>query len=215
MPFAPRRRAHRALSFTVLALLGAVAPTPGRADARADAAQALQAGSAGDARAAARAAALYEQLSAASPEDPVLLAYAGAATALTGRDASTPLEAMTLTDAGLARLDKAVKRVGPQLDPPRRFEAWLVAANTYLSVPDDVFHRLADGKAVLAQALADPALPHLPPSIRAQLARLEARAAQAEHRPQDELAALRRALALEPSGPAAAKVQARIAELSR
>jgi len=221
----PFRRSHQRPILLALALILPLLPFRARADAsaeaRAEAASAFQAGSAGDARAAARASALFQQLSAAEPGDPVLLAYAGAATALTGRDASSPLDALNITEAGLSRIDQALKRLGPADDRtapgrlPQRLETWLVAASTFLAVPDDVFHRLGDAKAVLALALAHPAVPHAGPGVRAQLARLEARLARAEHRPQDELAALKKAAALDPSGPAAEATRARLAELSR
>ena len=173
---------RRTASLAVFAAFGlsTLDPVQARADDRADALQAFQAGLAGDARAAAVAHALYRDLSEAAPEDPALLAYAGAAEAVVGRDATSPADALNITRAGLARVDRAVAKLGPADDAPGpngmppRLETYLVAASTYLGVPDDVFHRREDGKAVLSKALANPALARMPPGIRAQFARLEA-----------------------------------------
>jgi hypothetical protein len=206
--------------FPLLGLLGLV-PLHARADDRADAFRALQAGVAGEARAAAVAHALYRDLSEAAPADPALLAYAGAAETIVGRDAPTPTDALKITLAGLARVDRAVAQLGPAHDAPgpsgmpAQLETYLVAATTYLGVPEDVFHRRADAKPLLAKALAHPALARMPPGVRAMFAQLEAQVARAEGRPADELAALRRAVALDPTGPDAADAQARIDLLSR
>jgi hypothetical protein len=213
---------HRriAASFSLCTLFS-LAPIAARADDRAEAFQAFEAGLAGDARAAARALALYRKLSEAAPADPVLLAYAGSAATVVGRDTASQAEAMKITEAGLARVDQALKQLGPAHDAPgpsgmpRRLEVYLVAASTFVGVPDAVFHRFDDGKAALAQALVHPALPQMPPAVKARFARLEAGVARAEGRPQDELAALKRTVALEPACPEAAADRARIEELSR
>ncbi|MGC3997988.1 MAG: hypothetical protein QM767_11045 [Anaeromyxobacter sp.] len=204
--------------------LALILATPGTARAegrsRAEAAQAFQAALAGDAGAAARASELYDALSAAAPGDPVLLAYAGAAQTLVARGARSPLDALRLAETGLARIDDAVARLGPAHEEaapgqlPASFETCLVAASTFLRVPDQLFHRLGDGEVVLARAVAHPAVPHLPASLRAQLARLEAGVARARYEPEAELAALRRAIALDPTGPETRAAQARAAELA-
>lgn len=215
-----RTRRWTAANLSLIAVFS-LAPLGARADERAEAFQAFQAGFAGDARAAARAAALYRKLAEAAPDNPLLLAYAGSAETIVGRDTASPPDAMKITEAGLARIDEAMKKVGPTHDAPgpsgmpHRLEVYLVAASTYLGVPNDLFHRAGDGKAALAQALAHPALPQMPPGVRAALAQLEAKVARAEQRPHDELAALKRVAALDPSSPEAPAIQARIEELSR
>lgn len=212
-----RRRAAAALSLFALV---ALAPLGARADDRADASRALHAGLAGDPREAARALALYEKLSAAAPDDPVLLASAGSAQTIVARDTASPLEALQIAEAGLARIDRAMRLLGPAHDAPgtsgtpAALTTYLIAASTFLGVPENPFQRRADGKAVLARALANPALPNLP-RLRAQFASLEAAVARAEGRPADELAALKQVAALDPTCPEAAEVQARIQELSR
>ncbi len=161
-----------------------LAPLRTRADERAEAFQAFQAGLAGDARAAAFALARYQELSKAAPDDPVLLAYAGSAATIVGRDTAEVGEALKITEEGLARVDRAVARLGPAHDAPgpngmpARLETYLVAAGTYLGVPDEVFHRRGDARAVLSKATAHPAFAHLPPVVRAEFARLEAELAR-------------------------------------
>jgi hypothetical protein len=90
----------------------------------------------------------------------------------------------------------------------------LVAASTYLQVPDAVFHRLGDGKAALAAALSHPAYGHLPAPVRARFQWLSALAARAEQRPAEERAALDQVLSLDPAGPLSAPAGSRLAELS-
>lgn len=208
-----------AIALSLLTLV-ALAPPRVRADDCAEATRALYAGLAGDAGEAARALALFEELSAAAPEDPVLLASAGSAQTIVARDTASPLEAFQLAEAGLVRIDRAMKLLRPAHDAPgtsgtpAALTTYLIAASTFLGVPEEPFNRRADGKAVLARALAHPALPHLP-RLRAQLASLEAAVARGEGRPADELAALKRLVELDPTCPEAAGVRARIQELSR
>ena len=190
----PFRRSHQRPILLALALILPLLPFRARADAsaeaRAEAASAFQAGSAGDARAAARASALFQQLSAAEPGDPVLLAYAGAATALTGRDASSPLDALNITEAGLSRIDQALKRLGPADDRtapgrlPQRLETWLVAASTFLAVPD-FMNRGARGQKLLNEVLASPLFAAAPLPFRGQVWLRAATLAAKDQRPDD------------------------------
>jgi hypothetical protein len=98
---------------------------------------------------------------------------------------------------------------------PARLETLLVAASTFLQVPDSVFHRQQDGKAAVSAALAHPAYGHLPPSVQARFQWLFAVAERAAKKPDGERAALEKVLSLDPSGPLAPKAQVRLAELSR
>ena len=192
-----------------------------RAARLAQAAEAFQRALAGDAGAVGRAEALYRELAAEDPSDPVVLACAGSAAAMAGRDARSPLERLRRTEDGLSEVDLALRRLGPahhdQRQPgrlPARLETLLVAASTYLAVPDAVFHRLGDGKAALAAALSHPAAGQAPPAVRARLEWLSALVARAEGRPGDERAALSRALALDPEGLLSPRARARLAEVA-
>lgn len=190
-----------------------------RAPGYAEAAQAFQRARV-DPGALARATALFHKLAAAEPSSPLFAAYAGACGTLAGRAATAPLERLQLTEDGLRQLDGALKRLGPAHERPGpsglplSVETRLVAASTFLAVPD-AFHRLEDGKAALAAALASPAYPHLSPAVRALFEWQRAVAARAEGRREDELGAVRKVEALAPpGGPLAAQAQARRRELS-
>lgn len=209
----------------ILSLFAAVALLPFRAAAAdpgaafAEATQALQRASAGEAGQAARAKTLLDKLAAASPRDPVILAYAGSATVLVAKDESSPIERMKGCDAGLDQIDVAVRLLGPEHDRlvpgrlPPRVETLLVAASTFLALPDAVFHRVQDAKPMVDGVLAHPAFRHLPGSVQARFHFLAAQVARADQRPAAERTALQQALADDPSGPMAAPVRARLAEV--
>jgi hypothetical protein len=186
----------------------------------AEASAAFQRAVAGDAAAAARAEALFQKLSAEEPGDPVLLAYAGASATMVGRDASSPLDAVKIAEGGLDQIDQALRLLGPQHDRPApgqlppRLETLLVAASSYLQVPDEIFHRQDDGKAALQTALSHPLYARLPPAVQARFTWLSAVLARGEKRPDDERAALRQALALDPQGPLTARIQDRLSRVA-
>jgi hypothetical protein len=200
-----------------LSLLPLRAPAAEREDRLAEATRAFRQASGGDKAAAGRAEALFAKLAAETPDDPVVLAYAGAAAAMTGNDAASPIDAMKRTEAGLDRIDLALRKLGPQHDAPRpgalppRLETLLVAASTFLEVPDAVFHRRADGRAAVEAALAHPAYPHLPPPVQARFQWL---AARGERKAPAERAALEKVIALDPAGELAGRARARLAEVS-
>lgn len=167
-----------------------------------------------------RAASELRKLSVIAPHDPLVLAYAGSAATLVGRDASSPLVALRQTEDGLDLLDRALRELGPQHDAPvpgrlpPRLETLLVAASTFAQVPDDVFHRLQDGKAALSGALAHPAFGRLPPPVQARFHWVSVLIARAEQQREAERAALERVTALDPSGPLAGQARTRLAELA-
>jgi hypothetical protein len=181
----------------------------------------FRAASDGDKSKTARAHEALQALAAESPQDPVILAYAGAAATLLGRDAWSPIKALKETDRGLDQIDLALKKLGPEHDAlrpgemPARLETLLVAASTFLQVPDKHFHRRQDGKAALAAAVSHPAYAHMPPAVHAKFEWVAALASRAEQNTGEERAALEKVLALDPSGELAPKAQARLAELSR
>lgn len=219
------KRSVRSASTLTLFLAFSLSPLRGLGDDRevrlAEATRTFQRASAGDASAVARASALFRELAAEAPRDPVVLAYAGAAETMAGRDAASPIEAMNRTEHGLDQLDLALRALGPEHDAPQpgrvpaRLETLLVAASTFLQVPDSVFHRFADGKAALAAALAHPLHGQLPPPVLARFQWLSSLVARKEQQPAAERAALEKAVSLDPSSPAAERVRARLAELSR
>jgi hypothetical protein len=205
--------------FLVLSLTPFRALAADPAAAFAEATDAFRRANAGEPGAAARAKTLLDRLAAAHPQDPVVLAYAGSATTLVARDESSPIERMKGVDAGLDQLDLAVRLLGPEHDRPlpgrlpARVETLLIAAATFVALPDGVFHRVQDGKAMVAGVVAGPAFGQLPPAIRARFHMLAAQAARAEKQPAAEQAALQLALAADPAGPLSGPARARLAEV--
>ncbi len=207
--------------FLALSLIPVHTLAAGR-DARfADAREVFSAASGGDDSKAPRANELFQALAAESPDDPVILAYAGSSATLVGKNTTSPLKALRVTERGLDQIDLAIKKLGPEHDAvrpgemPARFETLLVAASTFVQVPDRWFHRFQDGKAALAAALSHPAYPHMPPAVQAQFVWVEALVKRQEDDAAGERAALEKVVALDPASAAAVRAQARLAELSR
>lgn len=117
----------------------------------------------GDAGATDEAARRFEQLAQADPSDPVLLAYAGAALTLRGRDGWLPWRKIAHTEDGLARLDKALALLQPAHDKPLHrgtpasLEVRFVAASVFLGVPG-FFNRGPRGEQLLAEVASSPLL---------------------------------------------------------
>ena len=125
---------------------------------------------AGDASPAA-AVKSFAELSARDPQDPVLLAYLGAATTMQARDTLLPWKKMAYADEGLALLDKALALLrsrhdtAPLSQTPAALEVRLTAARTFLAVPD-FMNRRARGQKLLAEVLASPSLMGAPLAFR-------------------------------------------------
>lgn len=186
-----------------------------------DAKSTFRAAREGDASKAPRANELLQALAAESPDDPVILAYAGSAATVVGRDAASPIDALKRTESGLDQIDLALRKLGPEHDAlhpgamPVRLEVLLVAASTFVQIPDGVFHRRQDGKAAIAAAVSHPLYPRMPSSVHAQFEWLRALVSRDENDAAGERAALEKVLSLDPSGALAPKARARLAELSR
>jgi hypothetical protein len=207
-----------------LSLLALLALLPFRAAATdaaalAEATAAFRAASGGAPGEAARARSLLDRLAANDPDDPVVLAYAGSADTLVARDERSPIEKMKGVEAGLDRIDLAVRLLRPEHDRPLpgrlppRVETLLVAASTFLALPDAVFHREQDARAMVDGVVSHPSFGKLPPAIQAEFQWLSAEAARLEKQPAAEKAALERVLAVDPSGRRAAPARALLAEV--
>ena len=181
-------RRHGVLLFAGLALQGAVA---GVTEPQFEAAfrqfqQALQ----GSDSAADEAADRFAELAQAEPGDPVLLAYAGAATALKARAALLPWKKMGYAEDGLAQVDKALALLQPAHDgslrhgTPKSLETRFVAATTFLGMPP-MFHREARGQALLAEVLASPLLAQAPLAFQGTVWMRAAQQAQKVGQPQE------------------------------
>ena len=105
------------------------------------------------------------------PSNPVLMAYAGAATALKATTTMLPWKKMAYAEDGMAMLDKALALLTPahnaalQHDVPSALEVRFVAANTFLAVPG-FMNRAARGNKLLGEILASPLLALAPLSFR-------------------------------------------------
>ncbi len=160
--------------FSLLPFRALGAPASDPAAAFAEATDALRRASDGEAGQAPRAKALLDALAAAAPGDPVILAYAGSAAVLVARDERSPVERMKGVDAGLDQIDLAVRMLRPEHDRPLpgrlppRVETLLVAASTFLALPDGVFHRAQEARAMVAGVRAHPDFRRLPPSVQAR-----------------------------------------------
>jgi tetratricopeptide (TPR) repeat protein len=121
----------------------------------------------GDDAAVDQAADAFGRLLQAEPADPVLLAYAGAATAMKARSALLPWKKMGYAEDGLAQIDKALQLLQPAHDAllhrgtPASLEARFVAATTFLGMPA-MFHREQRGAALLEQVLKSPLFAQAP-----------------------------------------------------
>jgi tetratricopeptide (TPR) repeat protein len=105
------------------------------------------------------------------PANPVLMAYAGATTAMKATTTMLPWKKMGYAEDGMALLDKALALLTPahnaalQHDVPSALEVRFVAANTFLAVPG-FMNRAARGNKLLGEILASPLLAQAPLSFR-------------------------------------------------
>ncbi|KDB53435.1 hypothetical protein X805_10200 [Sphaerotilus natans subsp. natans DSM 6575] len=136
----------------------------------------------GDHAAIAPALAQFTALLQARPDDPLLLAYAGAATAMQARATWMPWKKMGHAEDGLAMIDRALARLTPahatelHRGVPVALETRLTAAGTFLALPA-MFHRGERGRRLLEQVQRDPALAATPAAFREAVQRLAAKEA--------------------------------------
>ena len=167
------------LAFLFAAGVAAAADVP-----FADAVQIFMRASGGQEKEVEPAIAAFDALARAEPRNPVYAAYLGSAIALKGRDSWMPWNKMKYVDDGLDHLDRALAALKPEHDitllrgVPMGIEARLAAANTFLKLPDVIFHRRAQGRKLVAELLNHPALPTAPAGIRAAVDAAAAEAAR-------------------------------------
>lgn len=137
------------------------------------------------------AAERFTRLLAAAPADPVLRAYAGAATTMRATTTALPWRKLTFAEDGLALIDKAMAQLNTAHDAPLHrgvaaaLETRFTAASTFLSLPS-MFNRNERGRKQLEQVLNSPLLDSAPAPFRAavwlraaRLAEQDQQAAQA------------------------------------
>lgn len=146
--------------------------------------------SAGDSAAIEHAAEAFSGLLKAEPANPVLLAYAGAVTAMKATATILPWKKMSFSEDGLAQLDKALSMLTPAHDAPVQngtpgvLEVKYVAANTFLAVPE-FMHRHERGTKLLNDVLANPLLASAPVGFRGTVwMKAAAEAAKAKNGPE-------------------------------
>jgi len=105
----------------------------------------------------------FTQLLSTNPDHPVYRAYLGACKTLKGREAWMPWNKMRYTEQGLDDIDKVLNTLDETHDDRRllgtslRLQTLLVAASTFLNLPDKIFHRHTKGVRYLGKIMADPA----------------------------------------------------------
>ena len=137
-----------------------------------------------------KAADAFIALLKAEPGNPVLMAYAGAATSMKANTTWLPWKKMSYADDGMAMLDKALALLTPAHDAvlqnklPGALEVRFVAANTFLAVPG-FMNRGARGAKLLSEVLNSPLFAASPLSFRADVWLVASRHAVKEKRLDD------------------------------
>ena len=159
----------------------------------------------------------FSALLKAEPANPVLLAYAGAATTMRANTTWLPWKKMTHAEDGLAQLDKALAMLTAahsaplQHDVPAVLEVQFVAANTFLAVPG-FMNRGARGAKLLADVLANPLLGVAPAAFRGDVWLVAAELASKAQRPDEARRYLTAVITA--AAPQAAVARAKLAALA-
>jgi hypothetical protein len=128
------------------------------------------------------AIAAFEALARNEPRQPAYAAYLGSALTLKAREAWMPWNKMKYSERGLDHIDQALATLKPEHDSqmlrgvPVSLDTKLVAAATFIALPDNFFHRLSAGRKLLDQVLKHPALAAAPAEYRAEVQKLAAQA---------------------------------------
>lgn len=170
-PSLARRAATLALA--AAALLAPLAPAlaAGNDAAVAAALAEFQRALGGQQSAAEPASEQFLKLSQAEPTNPVLRAYAGAATAMRASSTLLPWKKMNYAEDGLALVDKALAQLTPAHDAPlyrhvpASLEVRFTAAGTYLAMPA-MFNRHERGLKLLDEVANSPLMDAAPPPFK-------------------------------------------------
>ncbi|MEO8156054.1 MAG: hypothetical protein ABI605_23560 [Rhizobacter sp.] len=189
-PLSPRR----SVLFAALALslwLPFGAALADTTDAQFEAAfRTFQAGQKGDSGAVERAADEFSELLKADPGNPMLMAYAGSATAMKATTTMLPWKKMSYAEDGLAQIDKALALLQPAHDTamlyhsPVSLQTRFTAASTFLGMPG-FFNRGARGTKLLADVQASPLMAQAAPGFQGAVLMAAAKQATKELRTAD------------------------------
>lgn len=111
---------------------------------------------------------------------PLYSAYLGSAYALKAKAAWMPWKKLELSEQGLDHIDGALAALRSDHDrllvqgTPASLATRMVAAATFVALPDGIFHRRAAGKSLLAEMRRSPLLASAPAGFRAELGAVEA-----------------------------------------
>lgn len=185
-----------------------------------EAVQLVQRASAGEAKAIDGAVEAFERLSRSQPNHPLYAAYLGSATGMKAGNAWMPWTKMKYGEQGLDHVDRALQALKPEHDrqlmrgAPVGIETRIVAARMFLRVPDEIFHRRAAGRRLIAEIFKHPEFAASPAPLRA-VAHLAAAEAARGDQPGEEITQLKQVLALAQAGNAAEQARARLKELAQ
>lgn len=152
--------------------------------------QTFQAAQNGDSAALDGSADQFNELLKAEPGQPMLMVYAGAATALKARSTLLPWKKIGYAEDGLALIDKGLALLQPAHDTallnrsPVSLQARFTAANTFLNLPA-FFNRNARGVKLLAEVQASPLLSQATPGFQGAVLMRAGQQAAAEFRNAD------------------------------
>lgn len=162
----------------------------------------------------------FEELSATpGPLQALYQTYLGSTQALQGRDAWMPWTKLKATEKGLGTIDKVLGRLDATSDRtllrevPISLEIRLIAAATFLAVPDQFFHRSDLGRQILDELMRHPRLAATPAVFRTRVFQQAAISAHLRKDRQNEITLLRQAIATGSGGPEVAACQHRLQEL--
>jgi len=119
-----------------------------------------------------QATARFKSLVRNEPGNPVYLAYLGACTALHAREAWMPWSKMRYGEAGVEMIDRALgaaekRNRETMLDGvPLTLQTQFIAAQTFIDMPDAIFHRRDRGRRLLKKIIRAPAFAVAPASFR-------------------------------------------------
>jgi len=145
---------------------------------------------AGNESAIAQSADAFTALLKTEPINPVLMAYAGAATSMKANTTWLPWKKMSYAEDGMALLDKALSLLSAAHDAPLQhqlpavLEVKFVAANTFLAVPG-FMNRGTRGAKLLGEILISPLLATSPLAFRGDVWMTAAELAQKDKRAED------------------------------